>query len=63
MKIRHEEAEVFFFMRMEAQADRQTGRRTGMTKPIVAFRNFANAPETFYNCRLVFLRVCPHPVS
>jgi hypothetical protein len=35
MKIRPVAAELFY-------ADRQTIRRTDMTKPIVAFRNLAN---------------------
>ena len=38
MKILPVEAELF-------NADEQTDRRTGMTKPTVAFRNFANAPK------------------
>jgi len=61
MKIRHEEAEFFFHA--DGSTVGQTDRRTGMTKRIVAFRNFANAPKTFYNWRLVFLQVSPHPVS
>jgi len=38
MKIRPEGAEFF-------HANRQTDGRTDMTKPIVNFRNFANAPK------------------
>jgi hypothetical protein len=33
--------------RTDGQTDRQTDRHTDMTKPIVAFRNFANASK---NC-------------
>ena len=33
---------------------RNTDRRTGMTKLLVAFRNFANAPK---NCHIVSMRV------
>ena len=29
----------------DRQAEGQTDRQTGMTKPTVAFRNFANAPK------------------
>jgi hypothetical protein len=39
MKIRPDGAELFY---AEGQADKQTG----MTKVIVAFRNFANAPKS-----------------
>jgi hypothetical protein len=31
---------------MDRQTDRQTDGRTDMTKLIVAFRNFANAPKS-----------------
>jgi hypothetical protein len=41
MKIRPVGAELF-------RADGQTDRQTDMTKRIVAFRNFANAPEDEY---------------
>jgi hypothetical protein len=39
MEIRPVEAELFL-------ADGKTDRQTDMTKLIVAFRNFANAPKT-----------------
>jgi len=32
-------------VRLDRQTDRQTGRQAGMTKLIVAFRSFANAPD------------------
>jgi hypothetical protein len=38
MKIHPGGAELFY-------ADGQTDKQTGMTKVIVAFRNFANAPK------------------
>ena len=38
MKIRPVEAELF-------NAERRTDRQTGMTKLMVAFRNFSNAPK------------------
>jgi len=41
MKIRLVEAELF-------HVDRRTDGRTDMTRPIVAFRNFANAPKNGY---------------
>jgi hypothetical protein len=40
MKISAAEAELF-------HADRRMDRQTDMTKLIVAFRNFANAPKKF----------------
>jgi hypothetical protein len=60
MKIRHVEAEFFH---ADGSTGGQTERRISMTKIIVTFRNFVNAPKTFYSCRLVLLQVCPHPVS
>jgi len=47
MNIRPVGAELF-------HADGQTDRWTDMTKLIVAFRNFANAPNT-EPCRLTYL--------
>ena len=44
MKIRAVGAELFH---ADGQTDRQTGGLTNITKRIVAFRNFENAPE---NC-------------
>jgi len=41
MKIRPVGAELFY-------ADGQTDKQTGMTKLIVAFRNFANAPKSHF---------------
>ena len=40
-KIRPVGAELFY-------ADGQTDKQTGMTKLIVAFRNFANAPKSHF---------------
>ena len=34
----------------ERQTDRQTGRQAYMTKLIVSFRNFANAPKNYTKC-------------
>jgi hypothetical protein len=52
MKIGPVGAELFH---AEGQADRQTGGRIGMTKPMVAFRNLANAPNNTANSRTVLL--------
>jgi hypothetical protein len=41
-KIRLRGAELFY---ADEQTDRQTDRQTDMAKPIVTFRNFANAPK------------------
>ena len=56
MKIRPVEVELF-------RAD----RRTDMTKPVVAFRNFANAPQnadwdwpTRYNARVAVIVTLKH---
>jgi len=50
MKIRPVEAELFHVDRRtdgrtEGHTERQTDRHTDMTKPIVVFRNFVNAPK------------------
>jgi hypothetical protein len=46
MKIRPVEAEMFHGDgRTNGRTDGQTDRQTDMTKPTVAFRNFANAPK------------------
>jgi hypothetical protein len=42
MKIHPMGAELFH---ADGQTDGRTDERTDMTKPIVAFRNFANAPK------------------
>jgi len=42
MKICSVEAELFH---VDGRTDGQMGRRTDMTKPAVAFHNFANAPK------------------
>ena len=42
MKIRPLRAEFFH---ADGRTDRQTDRQTGMSKRIVAFRNFVNAPK------------------
>jgi hypothetical protein len=36
-------------MEANGQTDRQTDRQTDMTKLIVAFRNFANAPKRVFD--------------
>ena len=41
-------------MRMKGRMDRQTDRQKDMTKLVVAFRNFVNAPE---KCAF-----CPHRI-
>jgi len=35
-------------MRMDGWTDRQMDERTDMTKVILAFRNFANAPKSLF---------------
>ena len=50
MKIRPVRAELF-------HADRQTDGRTDITKVIVPFRSFANAPKILRSARTVFLRI------
>ena len=47
MKIHPEEAEFF-------HGDRRTGRRTDMTKIIVAFRRFANASKSVIISRTAY---------
>jgi hypothetical protein len=50
MKIRPVGAELF-------RADGRTDRRTDMTKPIVAFCNFANAPKNSEGVHLEYLYI------
>jgi hypothetical protein len=51
LKIRPVGAELFHADgRIDGQTDRGTDRQTDITKLIVAFRNFANAPKTTYTC-------------
>jgi hypothetical protein len=50
MKIRPVGAELF-------RADGETDGRTDMTKLIVAFRNFENAPKTYYEYKLHMHRI------
>jgi len=47
MKIRSVETELF-------RVDRQTDRRTDITKLMVAFRNFANTPKTIIKLFLTY---------
>ena len=53
MKIRSVETKMF-------HTDRRTDGRTDMTKPIVAFRSFANAPKNwlFVGPFVVVVRMC-----
>jgi len=37
------------FFQADGRTDRKTDRRADMMKPIVAFRNFANAPKMHVN--------------
>ena len=50
MKIRLVEAEFF-------HANRRTDRRTDMTKPIVVFRSFGNAPKNGYAENAKYARI------
>jgi len=45
MKIRPVGGELFH---ADGRTDGQTGRQTDMTKLILAFRNFVNAPKKFH---------------
>jgi len=39
------QCELSVYMWLDGRTDERTGRQTDMTKLIVAFRNFANAPQ------------------
>jgi hypothetical protein len=40
------------------RTDGQTDRQTDMMKPVVAFRNFANAPKYDFQIRIFYIKIC-----
>ena len=50
--------ELSCFMLADGRTDRQTDRQTDMMKPVVAFRNFANAPKYDFQIRIFYIKIC-----
>jgi len=59
---RHRQTDRQTDRQTERQTDRETDRQTDLTKQIVAFRNFANAPKCCsHECGPTFVSVAVKP--